>query len=231
VQARFDSDGPWLGASRSEVATLRVAAPTTPNAVWLVAPFSLCAILLWLLTRRDLQQRDEQRGAPPPLGAGFHPSHRGAGHAADRVRIWGEVRDAVNGRAVHGATLSLELAALRVELTSVEGGRFESRDLAPGVWMLRVQASGYAALTSKVVVPHRGEWSDVQVLLASLRSAAVDAYRPAAARALPSLALWESWTARETLANAQRNGHAPLSFVQLTDRVELAAYARIPHHR
>ena len=77
-------------------------------------------------------------------------------------------------------------------------------------------------------VPHRGEWSDVQVLLTSSRAAAVAAYRPVAARALPSLELWERWTARETLESAMRAGRAPDSFVQLTEHVERAAYAKTP---
>src|SRR6185369_1557656 len=65
-------------------------------------------------------------------------------------------------------------------------------------------------------------------LLTSARAAAVAAYRPVAERALPSLDLWERWTARETLESAMRAGRAPASFAQLTEHVERAAYAKSP---
>jgi hypothetical protein len=45
---------------------------------------------------------------------------------------------------------------------------------------------------------------------------------------LPSPELWEGWTLSETLAGARRSGRATESFVQLTELVERAAYARTP---
>jgi hypothetical protein len=227
VQARFDTDAPWLGSSRSTVSTLRLQTDAPPSPFWLLVPLGLCATLLWLLTRRELQQRHDLRAAVTQRGPGFHPTRRGPAGPPQRTRISGLVLDASDQRPLAAARVTLACADQHLEVATDSAGRFDSGDVTPGTWQLRVSAIGYAAVTSHAVVPHRGEWSDVQVLLASLRSAAVHAYRPAATRALPSLALWETWTARETLDNALRNGLAPASFIQLTDRVERAAYAKV----
>jgi hypothetical protein len=226
VQARFEADAPWLGSSRSAIATLRLPADVPPSPLWLLAPLALCAALLWLLSRRELQQRHEAREREAQPGPGFQPGRRELGEP-ERTRITGTVRDASDQRALEAATLSFTCGDRQQMLVTDVAGRFDSGELGAGTWKLHVAAPGYAAVASVAVVPHRGEWSDVQVRLASLRSAAVNAYRPAAVRAMPSIALWETWTPRETLDNARRNGAAPDSFVQLTDRVEQAAYAKV----
>jgi hypothetical protein len=227
LQARFDTDAPWIGASRSPVVVLQLHRSTPPSPLWLMVPLALCALLLWLLSRRELQDRHEQRVSVPERGAGFHPS-RGASLRAGSTHISGDVRDATSGRPVPTAKLTLQTTGHTLAVAIDAAARFQSPELRAGDWTFIIEAPGYATLSGRVTVPHRGEWSDVQVSLASLRSAALLAYRPAALRALPSLELWECWTARETLDNALRSGLASTSFVQLTEQVERAAYAEQP---
>jgi hypothetical protein len=228
LQARFDNDAPWIGASRSNVIELKLPDTSAPSVLWLFAPLAACAIGLWLLSRREIEAR-RHSVAPAELGAGLHLGPRGARGQVEAHRIAGSVRDAHGHRPIADALLvMLTPAGERFEIRSGEDGRFASGELAPGSYVLQVEALGYVTLASELHVPHRGEWSDVQVLLKSARDAAVAAYRPVAERVLPALDLWERWTARETLESATRAGRAPASFVQLTEDVERAAYAKAP---
>jgi hypothetical protein len=230
VQARFESDASWIGSSSSRVQSIVLGPEALPNALWLLAPFFVCALLLWLVSRRDLDARKERAQGPVDRSAGIHVAAGQARGRADRLRIAGEVLDAASGQPVRDAMVRLDPADGTASRPApfVDTSRFRSPELEPGVWTLRVCAPGYRELTGTLAVPHRGEWSDVRVRLASLRTVAVLAYKPAALRVLGSPELWELLTARETLVRALQRGHATESFVQLTQRVERAAYARTP---
>jgi hypothetical protein len=244
LQARFDNDAPWIGASRSRVIELKLPDTSAPSVLWLFVPLAACAIGLWLLSRREIEAR-RQNAAPPERGAGVRLAGRVTRGRVEAFRIAGSVRDASGERPIAGAVLALTATTAtagtapalrggasstgeRSEIRSGEDGRFASAELTAGSYVLQVEALGYVTLTSPLHVPHRGEWSDVQVLLTNARDAAVAAYRPVAERALPSRDLWDRWTARETLESATRAGRAPQSFTQLTEDVERAAYAKSP---
>jgi hypothetical protein len=228
LHARFESDVPWLGSSRSDVAEIGLVPDAPPSPLWLLLPLCSSAALVWLLLRRPAAER-AARTPPPAAGVGIHPGRgRGRGRAEHR-RIKGTVRDAGSERPVRGALIRLQSAGSSslVLMTDHDGG-FRSDDLTEGEWSIAISADGYATVAGTISIPHRGEWADVDVQLESLRSAAVAAYRPAALRVLPSAELWQRWTLRETLARAQQSGRGTESFVQLTERVEQAAYARTP---
>ena len=228
LQARFDSDASWVGSSRSDAVEISFAPESPASPVWLLVPLCLSGALAWLLLRQPANER-AARDAAPTGGIGIHPGRGRTRGRAERREIDGVVHDADTERPVRGANLSLRTGdGSTVELPAGTDGTFRSPELRDGTWTLTIAAEGYAPLTGTLTIPHRGEWAGVQVQLQSLRSAAVMAYKPAALRMLPSPELWQRSTPRETLQRAQQSGRATEPFVQLTQRVEHAAYARTP---
>jgi hypothetical protein len=225
LQARYESEAPWLGSSRSAPQRVALAAPEPPSPWPLGAMLGACGLLLWLLRRREL----------PRLAASdtvFTAGVRASGDRTSALRsvreIAGEVRDAQTQRPIAGAELVLAHTTTAVEsqLQTDAGGRFRSTALADGKWRLRVTAHGYRGVETEIDVPHRGQWSGLQVALQSLRALARLAYKPAALRRLRSPAWFEQLTPRETLEVAREDGKGEAAFAQLTDLVERALYAR-----
>jgi hypothetical protein len=229
VQARFSSGAPWIGSSASNVLGIRLSPPKPPASLWLLGPFAVTALCLWLLLRRARREDDPEATLVVADGAGIRAGPGRARGRPDHWHIDGEVLDASHRTPVRAALVRLERDGVdRVELVVDGSGGFHSSVLAKGDWKLSICASGYRELSANFSVPHRGQWSNIRVQLASLRSAAVMAYKPVAFRAMPSPELWQRWTLRETLESARQSGRATESFVQLTERVERAAYAEKP---
>jgi hypothetical protein len=227
LQARFDSNAAWIGSSRSPLVRIAAVQSSAPSPLWLLAPIALCALLAWLLLRRP-RQPATRAALADETGIGIHFAHgRGRGRA-EMLGIAGIVRDASSAEPVPHASIALRTGDQPIAFAADAIGRFRSPELAPGSFQVVIEAPGYVALEARINLPHRGEWSDVQVQLQSLRAAAVSAYKPAALRVLPAPELWQRLTPRETLASAQRNGRATESFARLTSQVEQAAYARTP---
>ncbi len=225
LQARFDSDAVWLGSSRSRVVDVTLAPAPTPSPLWLVGAVCVCVLALIWVSRREPRPPAPVASAPTARSAGIHVPSRPARARADRFAIEGVVLDAMSAEPVSAALLRLQgNGGTTIELASDPSGRFRSPPLAAGDWVLRVGAPGYVGLEDGLSIPHRGPWSSSEIRLQSLRSAAVAAYKPVAVTVLPSPSLWDRWTPRETLADARRRGRATESFVQLTERVERAAY-------
>ena len=181
-----------------------------------------------VLLRGGAKRQVEQE--PVADRVGIHAGHgRSRGRPAQRS-IGGHVYDAARRRPLPSARIVLEPGGTDghhgIALVTDTRGRFASEAIADGLYRLTVSVAGYATLSTDLSIPHRGEWSDMEVQLQSLRDAAVLAYKPAALRVLPTAELWQRWTPRETFDNAARAGRASESLQQLTERVERAAYAR-----
>ncbi|MFI5309336.1 MAG: carboxypeptidase-like regulatory domain-containing protein, partial [Polyangiales bacterium] len=228
LQARFDSDAFWLESSKSAVLALELAPETAPSSVWLLGPLVLSGLALFVLRRRMPKTERVTPAVATERGAGIHPSATRTRLRSEQRDIAGVVLDASTGHPLAGATVSLTSGAALSELATDEQGCFASAELQPGAYRLTVRAPAHREAQGAPSIPHRGQWSAVEIRLESLRDAAVKAYQPVALRALPSPSLWPIWTARETMAHAQRAGRATESFVQLSERVERAAYAEHP---
>ena len=86
---------------------------------------------------------------------------------------------------------------------SLDAGSFAFDEVGAGRWTIRVEAPGYVAQAAELVIPHRGEWSALEVRLESLRDRAVEQYRAVALEVLPSSRLWAVLTNREVLVRAR----------------------------
>ena len=186
VQARFDSDTPWLLSSRSPVLSWKPAEPPAPSALWLLVPLLVCvAVTAFLLRGAPTRESAPQSVADR---VGIHAGHgRSRGRAAQRS-IGGSVLDAARLRPLPSARIAVEPTQAdgrtSIELLSDARGHFESPAIADGHYRLTISVVGYATLSSELSIPHRGEWSEMQVQLQSLRDAAILAYKPAALRVL-----------------------------------------------
>lgn len=234
LQARFDSDAPWLGSSRSETLHVKLTPESAPGALLLLLPCAACLLLMWWMERgaeaRRQEVATERGGDAPEVGIHAAPSRR------LRPTLWnvaGEVRDAGQPRPISHADVELiaDGGGHVITLHADADGAFDSGALEAGAWTLRVVAPGYAPSASRVTVPHRGEWSAACVRLESLRDAAVRAFEPAARAVLPAGAPLTQSTAREVLHRATRLNRAGELLRELTSRVERAAYGPTPPTR
>jgi len=224
LQARFDSDGAWLASSRSPSLKVSWQRGALSRALWLLAATTLSALLVLGFSNRRGHER--RPSAPPPVrGPGIHalgPRARGRAHDHN---VGGIVLDARSGQPVAHARVALEGPRGAVgEATLHADGRFAAAVPSPGTWRLTVSASGYASQSRVISIPHHGAWANVQVLLPSLRWAAVEAYRPAAERVLPAPHLWGQWTLREIHDSAARGGRGGVELERATELTELTAY-------
>jgi hypothetical protein len=233
LQARFESDATWLTSSRSSTVTLRLQPEPSANASWLLVPIAACALLLWLLGRKEVP-RDARTLRDEPSEPGLHRARPLRHHARADFDVTGRVVDHEFETGLSGAKVRLDNElhasgpAICIELETDARGGFRSPALTPGRFTLHVSADGYVPLEDVLTVPHRGELSDLRVRLQNRRAAAFVAYKPVAARALPAAELWGRWTPRETLDYAVRHRGAGAELAQLTAHLERAAYARTP---
>ncbi|HEY6879663.1 MAG TPA: carboxypeptidase-like regulatory domain-containing protein, partial [Polyangiales bacterium] len=114
-------------------------------------------------------------------------------------------------------------------LSSDDDGHFESPALPPGRAKLRIEAEGYVGTEIELELPHRGEWSAVEIRLESLRARALAAFRALVSRALPTPRAWGIWTTREARDwIGERAPEQRGALRKLSGEVERACYAPDP---
>src|SRR5262249_28065169 len=153
---------------------------------------------------------------PTALRAGIHAAPIAKRAAPNKTWIEGLVLDAASDRPIAGARIELTRGARDAPLTLIadSAGRFRSPELALGSWSIAIEAAGSRRLLGTTVLPHRGEWLERRIALASLRAEAVSSYKPAALKPMPTPEAWTLWTLRETIDRARSTGTATESFVQ-----------------
>jgi hypothetical protein len=216
-----------LGA-RSPRLGLTALEPPPISVAWYLAPTAATALALCTLAL--LKRRPLWRARPRPKVA--------AGLDASRPRLLrsllqpsnysldGRVCDAVTGRPLPGARLSIHANGQALELTADERGGFAVPSLPAGPLIVQIAAPGYVRERFERVVPHRGELCDVRVLLSPIRARIFAAYRRAAAPLLPDRALADTWTPREILRHAMSaRAHHLDELGVLTALVEEACYS------
>jgi hypothetical protein len=202
----------------------------TPSSFWLLIPMTLCSALIFSIRRREKNQRliSKITGKTFPH-AGVETSRPLGSARAIQTEISGTVRDLTNGEGIPSAELDLiyeREKSIRLGVTS--DGSFSARALASGKWLLRARARGYVETEKEFQIPHRGEWSGVQVRLQSMRSLALQPYKPVAFAVLPTPVLWDIWTLREILDFSRNKSKSNALFRSLTELVERAFYGPTP---
>jgi hypothetical protein len=226
LEARFESDAPWIGGSRSERVRLELAAPAGYSAYWLALTPAVIALLLWWLSRRraalELPPPAKERAEAGVALAQTKPRAVRLHHLACLVL------DARTGRPVKDATLTIELAGAATSIVRGDArGAIRSDELAAGSYQLLFEAPGYRALRVAVEAPHRGEWSGAHVRLESLRDVAVRAWSPLALQLASKPDQANAITVREAIVRSALRSSAQPGFAsEALERTERAAYER-----
>jgi len=228
VVARYESDAPGRASSVSPPVWIAVAAARPTPWPWLLVPLAICALLLALIARGAPKRPERSVEAPPERPIGVDAARRRT-LRADRHDLSGYVLDHRDDEPIANARVALVDEAGRelVARTDARGG-FALAEVAVGAFTLSVDAAGYVEVSTRVTIPHRGEWTAATVRLESRRARALARYRPVAAELLPSPRLWGIWTQRDILERARGTGRAGPSLADLTDRVERAYYGPVP---
>lgn len=226
LEARFESDAPWIGSSRSPMITLRLPAAPSYSFFWLALTPALIAAALWWLGRRRPALEPEIT-ANEGAQAGVALAHIKP-RAARPQGISCLVLDARTGRALPGARLEITHADGSLTLAHGDArGAIRIEAMAPGSYQLQFGAPGYRALSARLEAPHRGEWIGAHVRLESLRDVAIRAWSPLAQRVAGAPEQAVAITVREAIQRAaprQDAAHFRLASEAL-QRAEQAAYA------
>lgn len=222
VSAVFESDSPGIGSSRSARVALTAPNAPLPSRAWLLFACAASLVLAW-------RARAASLGTQPDGAVGAAASARRAmpRRRVSTPRIAGTVEDAERATPLPSARVELHdgIRLQRNVAVSAEGA-FDTREIASGTYQIVVSAAGYAAERVAVVVPHAGDGSRLRVRLTTLRSLALQTYRPIAVRILHEPGLCSMRTPRDVLALARERAYLTDELQTLTGLVERAAYAQ-----
>ena len=235
--ARFATDSPGLPSAESSRLQITTAGKGAGTWLWSALVFLIGLGLVGLLRRRGKVATAAARPVAPPK-AGVVAAQPRSRQAATLTHIKGRALDHRTGRPItiriswahpsaipSGATEALAHAEPTSGPPSAPApghhqtppdGVFEV-ELAPGTWNLRFESPAYAPLEQQVEVPHRGEWSNIQVRLESWRTRALTVFERVVAIVLPT-ARWERLTIR------QAGGRGPAPVRDLAHEVERHVY-------
>ena len=225
IVARYESDSPGRASSESAPVRIEVASAQPTPWPWLLLPLAISCAALLLIARRAPKRPEKSVALPTEKPIGVEAGRRKT-LLADRDDVGGVVLDHRDDTPIAHARAVLSDGhgrVVRETVTDAEGA-FGLERAGPGTYTLSLTAEGYARSTTRITVPHRGEWSAATVRLESLRSRALSPYRPVAAELLPSPRLWAIWTQREVLDQARAKGRANEALETLSSDVERAYY-------
>lgn len=225
LEARFTPEAPGHEASSSPTVTLQVSSPWPLDWLWLLLPVGLSVVALVFARRRERREASPAARAVAQapgitVGARTHVTHR-------HDQLAGVILDHLSGAPCGGAIITLSRAGRSAadsppdqRTESDARGRFALSGLPAGEYRLRVQLAGYVGVDQSVLVPHRGEWSDVVVRVESYRARALAVFRRVGRRFVASERVFETTTNREIPESAPDAHRGPLmSLAEQTDRL------------
>lgn len=235
LQAVFEPSAPWFTGARSASARIRLAPPSSPSALWLLAPLLLS---LWLLRR--------QRRSEPGTGAAGGAREAVVGRArlgvhrsqAARTRgahpggvVTGRVVDVDSGAPL-AARLTLSAPGLAPhEFQADPEGAFAAPELPPGTYDLAICCPDYLNAHAELRLPHRGALGSLEIGLRSLRNAAFEHFRPCGDALAGQEGATDQLTPREIARLAKDRGVATQGTAALISHVEQAVFGREPPTR
>lgn len=226
VRARFDSDAPWHAATRSAVVRVSMPPSLGPHPAWLGVVALLCLLALWRLRAPPTDITDTV-SAPTKARSrsGFRPPAGQRLSWGGELRIGGRVLDVERQGGIAHATLRLiEGPGAPIEIEVDAQGDFTSPELAPGSYRISASAPEYCEEQAELRVPHRGQFTNMQVALERLRNRAFEQYRPLADALGPGVGAGALLTPREIVDSRVRAGKGSTELDVLTGLVELAVY-------
>jgi hypothetical protein len=230
ITARTEGDATGAYPPSEARAQLRIAPARPVPLAWLLTAAVLVFLAALVASRRRTQRSEEVELEPrvrEPTEPSISPAR--AHGRRDRHQVSGRVIDLRGDRGLANAQIALSHVQPDAScvLQSDHSGRFESPALPHGRVHLRISAPGYVSTEIDLDLPHRGEWSAVQIRLESLRARALAAFRALAFGTLPTPKAWGIWTTREAREWISDRAPGQRSAIrQLTSDVERACYAR-----
>ncbi len=265
VQAVFEPTRAWRLDSRSVPIAAVVAEPRPIPVSYTLAAFAATALALmafvglrtqpwrkWLARLRPASkdepaEREEREDRSTPIRTGLSPARPSLVSTLRRASdagFTGTVRNAVNGRPIPGASITLSHPehGLRVTDSETEAGKraghFSFEDLGAGHWSASAKADGFVAEEFEVSIPHHGELRGVRIDLLPVRERIFSMYSEIARPLLPDPRLWCIWTPRQIfdhvralrLQDGAGDERPAPRLAALTDFVEETYFSqRIPH--
>jgi hypothetical protein len=230
ITARTEGDATGAYPAAEARASLRVLPARPVPLAWLLSAAVLVGSAVILAGRRRKRESGDVEAEPrvrEPTEPSISPAR--AHGRRDRHQVSGRVIDLRGERGLSDAEVAIVHAQAEAScvLRTDESGRFESPALPNGRAHVRISATGYMSTEIDLDLPHRGEWSAVQIRLESLRARALAAFRALAFRTLPSPKAWGIWTTREAREWITERAPDQRSTIRkLTSDVERACYAR-----
>lgn len=228
LQARFVSNDQALADAYSEVRPIPTA-PTRPSLAWLAVPLALVALSWW-------QQNRSRHAAATRLGADGQDRERpravvqGRAHtlARELMEVSGVVVDWDTGDPILDAELSLQ-ALDPTDRTSpptllAPHAAFRLTAVVAGKYALVASKPGYEPTSVKLQVPHRGQWSGVQIRIRNLRNIMWDRGAALARNGASSSDAPPTW--REIMGRLLAGRPDDRTLTHLASVVERLLYAR-----
>ena len=119
---------------------------------------------------------------------------------------------------------------MSLQTQTAADGRFEFGPGPKGEVHLRIHKPGYRALETSLSLPHRGEWTDAEFRLDSLRQIALAPLRRIARQLLSRERTWGIWTNREIGRDRLEAAMGTQTARSLVKQVDEALYGERPPH-
>ncbi|MCC7538693.1 MAG: carboxypeptidase regulatory-like domain-containing protein [Deltaproteobacteria bacterium] len=230
--ARYVPDVPWREPAQSPEVIVRVIPPRPVPVAWIAAIVAGTALLLAAaqLVKRpaDREQAKRTRPAPPPrpgIALGLSPPRA----RVMLTSISGRVSDVDDPASapIEGAVVRITRGdEILVDAVTDAAGDFVIDELPHGRLAITIESEGYEAQRSHVAIPHRGEWSGLDVKLESRRRRIERIFRSAVVPGLVSEERYAVSTAREVARDASVRRAARLD--ELVEIAEKASYGAEP---
>ncbi|MCA9580745.1 MAG: carboxypeptidase regulatory-like domain-containing protein, partial [Myxococcales bacterium] len=225
-RAVFESDQPGRSDATASLVLEPRSPPWLPPWAWLFLPTVLCGAALLVLLRKRRSFPDGE-GLAPESEAPFEARGRRSLRATSRT-VAGSLVDRRDGRPVSGAMVTFRCPVRpEVQAATDSEGRFRSPPIPEGEWMLEAHAPGFAPSRVPLVIPHRGQWDELVVRMASLREQVLVPFRDLVQPHLDPQLPWSAATNREAAGKAAPF-HSPKGIARLADEVDRLYYGETP---
>ena len=225
LTASYTTTQPFLKSSKSPVLLVSEIQSPGINFTLLLSTFVVSMLVsgayFWSTKRKV-------RVSTPPktlaVTRGVAPRPKPKRGRPKQLAVSGTIRDAVKGRTVSGAFLTARSSQVNQQTVSDSRGQFTFQELPPGAHLIHCTHDDYDDESFTAVIPHRGEWSQIELRLRPLRECIFDVYKDTCAPLLPTKRA-HVLTPRQTLAHVKQHPLAE-KVEEFTDFIEETYFGR-----